>query len=91
MIPTSGSSEFEGNELVVTSLDGYLLVFDVFGSNGNYSLSPVFKQGFVGSLGAHSSIHVGDYAVNGTLQEGSDGKKEIYVAGSFGLRRFDVQ
>lgn len=91
VVPTSGSNEFQGNELVVTSLDGYLLVFGVSGSNGNYSLSLLYKKGFVGALGAHNSIHVGDYAVNGTLQAGSDGKKEVYVAGSFGLRRFDVQ
>ncbi|MFG0252897.1 MAG: hypothetical protein ACF8NJ_08505 [Phycisphaerales bacterium JB038] len=87
--------EFEGKELVVATLDGYLLVYkiDVVGSPGSptFDLTLVSSIASIGALGAHCSIHVGDYVTNRQLSGMPDGKVEIYVAGSMGMRRFDLE
>jgi hypothetical protein len=83
-----------GNELVVTTIDGYLLVFGVSNVGGvggaSFQLNLLCSVAGIGALGAHSSIHIGDYATNGALTGPPDLKSEIYVAGSLGVRRYDV-
>lgn len=76
-------------ELIVGTLEGYLLVYRIFQSGGSYTLSLLYRRGFPGSVGVYNGIHVGDYVINGTSTAGSDGKKEVYVAGSYGLWRLD--
>ena len=75
---------------IVGSLDGHVLLLEVTGQPGSFSVTERYKGGFVGSLGAHNSILIGDYATNGSLNPAPDGKPELYIAGSFGLRRLDV-
>jgi len=81
------SSEGESSpmrEIVVTTLDGDLEVFRV-DDGGNVTPAPIYKLRTTGSLGACNSIVIGDYCdLNGS-------KPEVYVAGSRGIRRFDVQ
>jgi hypothetical protein len=87
-------ADISGPEVVVTTIDGYLLVFGVsdLGSAGSPSirLDLLCSLAQIGALGAHNSIHIGDHATNGTLDAGPDGYAEIYVAGSMGIRRFDT-
>lgn len=68
---------YAGNELVVTSLDGTLLVCSLV--NGAPS-SLLCKAKVDGALGAFNSILIGDFD--------GDGKKETWVAGSSGLLKF---
>ncbi len=63
-------------EIVVTTLTGELFVFD--GSSAAL-LDTEYVEGAVGAL---NSIVIADLV-------GADGKAEVYVAGSMGIRRFD--
>ena len=87
-------ADISGPEVVVTTIDGYLLVFGVsdLGSAGSPTirLDLLCSLAQIGALGAHNSIYIGDHAINGTFDAGPDGRAEIYVAGSMGLRRFDT-
>lgn len=86
------SAAHAGPELLLGTLDGYLMVFAVSPSAGGFDLELLYRRGFEGSIGACNSMLVADLVNKSTSPAslGQDGKPEIYVAGSFGLRRLDV-
>lgn len=63
-----------GDELVVTTIEGDLFVFSV--NTG----APLYRTWVAGALGFYNSIVAADLNHNG--------KKELYLAGSYGLYRF---
>ncbi|MEZ5965126.1 MAG: hypothetical protein R3F56_14930 [Planctomycetota bacterium] len=67
---------------MVTTLNGELVVFRQ--TNGVMNPAPLFRTVVNGSLGAFNSIVVED------LDPNRPGK-EVYIAGSSGIRRFDEQ
>jgi hypothetical protein len=69
-----------GPEVVVTTLNGELIVFDQ--SAGALTLTHRFSTVVDGSLGAFNSIHVADLDGNG--------KAEVYLPSSSGLMKFHV-
>ncbi|MEZ5965129.1 MAG: hypothetical protein R3F56_14945 [Planctomycetota bacterium] len=68
--------------ILVTTLNGELVVFGQ--TNGVINPAPLFRTIVSGSVGAFDSIVVED------LDPSTPGK-EIYIAGSSGIRRFDEQ
>ncbi len=51
----------------------------------------LYHRGFAGGVGMYNSIHVANYVNNTTGAAVPDQKLEVYLAGSFGMRRLDVQ
>ncbi len=76
---------YDGNEVVVTTLNGELYIFktDGGGPGGPLVTRPVHASVHAGSLGACNSIVVADL-------DTSTPEKEIYIASSQGMYRFDI-
>jgi hypothetical protein len=75
-----------GEELLATTLEGDLLVYQL---TGGVIGSLLYHRGFAGAIGTYSSIHVGDHLNNTTGAIGGDLKIEVYLAGSAGIIRLD--
>ena len=70
--------------IIVTTMNGELLIFP-WNQSAQQIGSRVWSGIVEGAIGGYNSIVVGDLSpANGT-------KQEIYVAGTMGVRRFDVQ
>ena len=77
VIPGNGT-----DELVVATMYGHMLVYAISASGLiDPNVPPLYSAQFAGSLGMYNSIEIGDFD--------NDGKVEVYVAGSFALRRFE--
>ncbi len=68
--------------ILVTTLNGELVVFAQ--TNGVVDPNPVFRRVVEGSIGAYNSIVLANL-------DPVDAKPELYLGGSSGIRRFDVQ
>ncbi|MCB9882907.1 MAG: hypothetical protein H6834_14065 [Planctomycetes bacterium] len=84
-------------EVVVATLEGDFFVYETTSLSSGPELidPPLYHERFIGAVGAYNSIRVADLvtytAGSPTPSPGSDGKKEVYFAGSSGLRRLLVQ
>ncbi len=68
--------------ILVTTLNGELVVFAQ--TNGVVDPNPVFRRVVEGSIGAYNSIVLANL-------DPVDPKPELYLGGSSGIRRFDLQ
>lgn len=76
-------------ELIVCTAEGDLMIFELVG--GTQIGTKLYHRGFEGAVGMYNAMHVGDHVDNVTGAPTPDSKLEIYLAGSLGLRRLDVQ
>jgi hypothetical protein len=77
VVPGNGT-----DELVVTTMDGHMMVYAISASGTiDPNVPPLYSGQFAGALGMYNSIEIGDFD--------DDGKVEVCVAGSFALRRFE--
>jgi hypothetical protein len=70
-----------GKEIVVTTLNGELVVFGQ--SSGVVNQTPLYRTVVQGSIGAFNSIVIAN------LEPDTMDKPEVYLPGSYGIRRFD--
>ena len=70
----------------MTTLNGEIAVFAH--TNGAINPNAVFRKVVEGSVGAYNSIVIEDLDPS---QAGGGAKPEIYIAGSSGIRRFNIQ
>ncbi len=72
---------FPEEQLVLTTLGGDLVIIDIHKSGNTVSLGALRQWDILdGSLGANNSILIRDLD--------GDGKNELYIAGSLGIRKF---
>ncbi len=72
---------FPEEQLVLTTLGGDLVIIDIHKSGNTVSLGALRQWDILdGSLGANNSILIRDLD--------GDGKNELYIAGSLGVRKF---
>jgi hypothetical protein len=67
--------------IFATTLNGELVVFQQ--TNGVVNQTPLFRAVLQGSIGAFNSIVIGN------LEPDASDKPEVYLPGSYGIRRFD--
>jgi hypothetical protein len=79
MLLTDMIPSIPGDELIVSTLSGDLIAFNISPAAGG-AMTEIWRTHVDGNIGHYNSILAED--LNG------DGRKELYVAGSLGLWRF---
>ncbi len=74
-------------EILVSTLNGEIVVFRSTWSGGTLTLTPIHYRVVEGGIGAFNAIVIADLTGPSGMP---DNKLEVYLAGSSGIRRFDL-